>query len=653
MTTTKQITSYYIYPAIGIARVGNSKNEYLIAPEAPGQKEPTNPNSKTSTDIKYKDDDGKVKRQAARFRVYGLDEDGNVVDEVVNDENTSIEWRVHLANRKAINYQFNNAMDLGSISMESRLRNEDVTDWEKRKDKLLIDPRSRSIKGCNTEGEEYQFNSGTFYGTEIPLGELKTDEKGNLLVLGGFGHSANKLINTQAITFANNNGWHDDVSDGPVRATITIKGETFEAKPAMVAVTPPNFAPGIRGVVTMYDVVKNLFYEEEVIPQESHVSFWRDIYPIFERLVDNQAVNEGLYFMFGENSPGDFTNPKLSDQLADNSSDNLAFRKYIFDQFRDPECEVRKDALQPPYYGDAFSDFKDVPNINLSITKIQYQQMKDWADGNFTNEDYHWPTNIDEIPLSEQPAALTATTLLECLGGPFHPGIELTWFLRRLSMWNTKDSNDPMRLNIMSEDEEPRDDFGPILRPERALKEMFNTSGPGTLTRFMGVPWQTDEASCRSGYDPALYLPTPSFWSARVPNQVMSIRSLRRMEDKNLPTAQRLKHMDLRQDWLRFFAPGYQNQINGMVDSWHEIGIIKRQSVENHDKELGIPAEMWVESEVAERLTENDFSYKQLIAIENPHTPVKGERLNEICDILEKEADKDPENRQVFRRDER
>ena len=32
-----KITSYYIYPAIGIARVGNSKTEYYIGPETPNQ----------------------------------------------------------------------------------------------------------------------------------------------------------------------------------------------------------------------------------------------------------------------------------------------------------------------------------------------------------------------------------------------------------------------------------------------------------------------------------------------------------------------------------------------------------------------------------------------------------------------------------------
>lgn len=118
------ITQYYIYPAIGIARVGNSETEFYIGPEAPEQKIPT--------DFKYKDVEGKVKRQAARFRVYGLNAQGEVVKEITDSPDVKIEWQVHLANRKAINYQFNNAMDLGSLSIDSKLRNSDVTILEER-----------------------------------------------------------------------------------------------------------------------------------------------------------------------------------------------------------------------------------------------------------------------------------------------------------------------------------------------------------------------------------------------------------------------------------------------------------------------------------------------------------------------------------------
>ncbi|WP_373371904.1 LodA/GoxA family CTQ-dependent oxidase [Archangium lansingense] len=73
---------------------------------------------------------------------------------------------------------------------------------------------------------------------------MRTDDKGRLLVLGGFGQS-NSLDGSPPTTFANNEGWHDDTSDGPVRATVTIGDRVLEAEPAMVVVAPPNYGPGV------------------------------------------------------------------------------------------------------------------------------------------------------------------------------------------------------------------------------------------------------------------------------------------------------------------------------------------------------------------------------------------------------------------------
>ena len=57
-----------IYPAIGIARVGNSETEFYLAPEVPDP-----PRQEPGF---YRDATGALKRQAPRFRVYGLDADG-------------------------------------------------------------------------------------------------------------------------------------------------------------------------------------------------------------------------------------------------------------------------------------------------------------------------------------------------------------------------------------------------------------------------------------------------------------------------------------------------------------------------------------------------------------------------------------------------
>ena len=62
--SSTEIVSCCIHPGIGIARLGNSPNEFFIGPEAPGLTPfPTNG---------FKDASGCIKRQVARFRVYGL-----------------------------------------------------------------------------------------------------------------------------------------------------------------------------------------------------------------------------------------------------------------------------------------------------------------------------------------------------------------------------------------------------------------------------------------------------------------------------------------------------------------------------------------------------------------------------------------------------
>jgi L-lysine epsilon oxidase C-terminal domain len=240
------------------------------------------------------------------------------------------------------------------------------------------------------------------------------------------------------------------------------------------------------------------------------------------------------------------------------------------------------------------------------------------------------------------------------LGGPFHPGIELTWPLRVGSMWK-----EPFRLNLLPEGAEPRMDYGPSLTPEEALGPggVVESSGPGTLTWWMGVPWQTDEASCLSGYELGTYLSLPSFWAARVPNQVLSERSYRRVLDEALPAAQRMKHLFYRLDWLRYFGPDYETRINDNVAQWDKLGIVTPQDGPGDHAESGLPERMWVETELAEELTKSDPTWEQVrIAERIVQTPAE-----EVAEVpmrasaklaAEREEVPVPARRRVLRRDE-
>jgi hypothetical protein len=117
----------------------------------------------------------------------------------------------------------------------------------------MITPGPRSIAGPN--GSSF-FNTGLFQRTPVPLGEIQTDGSGHLLVLGGFGASSSPN-NAPLTTFANNDGWHDDVSHGPVTATVTLNGTKtpVQASGAWVICPPPRFAPPIFYIITLYNAL--------------------------------------------------------------------------------------------------------------------------------------------------------------------------------------------------------------------------------------------------------------------------------------------------------------------------------------------------------------------------------------------------------------
>jgi len=71
--------TYRIHPAVGIARLGDSPEAFCISPEKPAQLPiecDANGNAaKGDAPIKhFKDNKGRIKRQAARFQIFAYDE---------------------------------------------------------------------------------------------------------------------------------------------------------------------------------------------------------------------------------------------------------------------------------------------------------------------------------------------------------------------------------------------------------------------------------------------------------------------------------------------------------------------------------------------------------------------------------------------------
>jgi hypothetical protein len=581
MLNPSQVKSVAIHPGIGIARVGNATGEddYFFGPEVPGAG-PDAPGG-------FRDACGHLKRQAARFRIYATLQDDKVVE--ITAEDARIEWRVELANLKAGWYRFTTAMDLPrNLAVSCTRRNPyigltDVSDGFLKRAQLDIVPHPKKIEGVKRSGKDFVFGDGKFFDQEVYLGELRTDEAGRLIVLGGRGATGANPPDKTASTFANNDGWHDDISDGPVRATVTIGGQSFEAEPGYVVVTPPNYGPGLFGVLTMDDVAHEAFYAARFLDPPARPSFTKDIWPIFDRLSGNQWVNHGIFMLHGIGSPLDARNLDVVQHLADASAGAQPFRDAVFKLFRDPDAIKNPGPLTlPPFYGDGidYIDANFTPldtSADLTLTPTLQGLLRQWSEGDFDSDWTGFPVlpAFDDLPPAEQRGALDRANLYDLLGGPFHPGIELTWIMRRPSLWQA-----PYRLKIVPEGTRTRQNFGSELTPEICLSETGPLSevGAGALTRWLGVPWQTDAGSCASGgeYTPQYYLSSPSFWGARVPNQVLPQAALERLKDSTLDPAQRARHFDSRKPWYRLLDKrGGKNSAQAMIGQWPLLGIVQ------------------------------------------------------------------------------
>ena len=189
---------YKIFPAIGIARVGNAPERYYIGPET-YRGLPIMPDGSDFTEKDFRDDMGRLCRQAARFRVYRIENGKSEEVTLKTDGVKSMRWNVHLANKKPSWYTFVPAEGVNGYAPNHPMRNPDVDD----RHKLIIDAGPRHIEGPNCSGVHFnEASKPDDYPSNFPhgklqplgeaivtLGELRTDAEGRLLVLGGFGIS--------------------------------------------------------------------------------------------------------------------------------------------------------------------------------------------------------------------------------------------------------------------------------------------------------------------------------------------------------------------------------------------------------------------------------------------------------------------------------
>jgi hypothetical protein len=614
-----KITSAGIHPAIGIARIGDSATDYFIGPEVV-QPAPEKPGT-------YRDGSNALKRQAARFRIYGYNAAGEVVRELTAADAT-IEWTVHLVNRKAQWYQFQAALDIPeAVSMSVPLRNANFSD----RNALAIDPGPRSITGESVSGgAAHLFDTGKFKTTTVPLGEIRTDEAGRLLVLGGTGKSASPsgapvFKPKDPDSFNNADDWYDDTSDGPVTATVSIGGEAVPVVDASwVVVTPPNYAPDIVSWRTMYDELVDVYVQSGWMKVPDTLSFTNDILPILQRLSNLQWVNAGFATLYGRGCPMDFENDRFIARLATKPDPVtkvdpfVELRQVIFNNFRPPTPTVAEPVVWPhvwPWiYGDAFGSFPaNGPGNMLTMTTLQQTVLQRWVEGNY---EIDWPpaspppSSLDEVPLAEQPGMLDQAALHFCLADTFHPGCEMTWPMRHATMFSK-----PFRIRQRPQGT-PEPDYGPELNQQIALQVdgPLYAQGPGDITRWMALPWQGDTAFCRSGYNPEYDPYVPTFWAARVPNQVLTEEDYQTVMDTARPRAERLAAYNHRASWLRAIdgSSDVAEVMMRMIAEFGALGIVEARPGLKGDPDF--PETMFVETLGASHLKAAAMSLSQMMA---------------------------------------
>ena len=269
------MTEYEIHPAIGIARVGSSllgtDDGYFIGPEPGGSPPPH-----------YRDSAGDLKRQAARFRVFACQRDERrkllAAKELTLAAVKTVTWTVHLANRKGVARRQYGTRP----GFRNNAKGVDALDRA-----LIIDPGPRSV---SCPGERQLFDSGRFRTTAVRLGEMTMERDGRLVVLGGYGRSGSDpqepRLDIRTGHFADNDNWYDDISDGPLTATIELLDGTTVHGTAWVIVGPPDFAPGITNLVTLYDLLFDLAVKRGILAGPAdlgQVSFVRHVKPILDR----------------------------------------------------------------------------------------------------------------------------------------------------------------------------------------------------------------------------------------------------------------------------------------------------------------------------------------------------------------------------------
>lgn len=567
-----------IHPAIGVARVGNAQDRgsYFIGPEVPGHA-PLGEAPGTAVPP-YKTAAGEVKPQAARFRLWEYRViGGNLTPyrevNLATAGVANIAWRVHLANKKSSFHGFEGGEGEAREGTDplppAALRNASITDPAQRRSQLEFDFGPRSISGASAARQVFDLASRPAgYPATRPvtnpqqidyLGELRTDAAGRLIVVAGKGMTGYSTPTQPPMPhWANNDGWFDDIADGPVTATVTLStGQQVQmdvAGEAWVLCGPPDFAPGIPCSVTAYDLLIDMAVRKSAVILPTNDAAYAPggaLYKIREmraQFTPGAAVELPAYVpnFRDEILPilvaaynlwwvnGLVTNKHnslLSPSLGDPSARYANARQRVLSYMRPPLGAVGPTGPRTmpklmgddPYLGGLPDSVR-----NLSLTHVQYAMLARWANGAFSTTTAAPATAIT-------PHGLDRAALENCVGGAFYPGIEFGWQMRDPELFI-----EPFRITHTAE-------VGLVGQAPAPI-------GPGHFSRQMAVPWQADFNDCRNEGN-------YGWWPSQRPAQA-------------LPTATATRRLDWARPTNRFEGGNVESTHEDMVKHWSRFGFV-------------------------------------------------------------------------------
>jgi hypothetical protein len=550
--------TYAIYPAIGIARLGASK-EFFIGPE-PDMDEAAYDDialvrvRRKPLEPSLRDAGGALKRQAVRFRILKLEfnDTGQPVSCRQIDANTagvaSIAWTVRLANRKAYGRNF----------LSPGTRNSAVTN--DRAKRLILDSGKQTISG---PGQSMELSGFFFEEVEVVLGEIATDDRGRLSVVGpeadtgyvlatGERRPLSDLTPDDVRNEIDNDHWFDNTGDGPVTARITFSDGSAPvdlggATGAWAIVAPFDFAPEIESFVTLYDIAYQAAVElgKRPDPTNEATEFWTHVFPVLRRSRDYRWVNSAA--MRGEmknrhttwREGSGHTDPALLKELADPAhtdpqpgKSGMSWRGMLMSRLRDPlKRTLPVEPAMPRLHSDDRPD--SLNGAVLPLTAYQYDHLLKWSKNSFTAGDA--PAAGEEMtyaPRMHAWEALTRVALDAGSGGPFYPGIEAAAAIAE------------------------RESYLDAFRIDAA------TVRAGGLTERLAVPWQADFLACEWDGDSA-------WWPATRPDMAFT-------DPDNGGDEWQKVSLGWIAEEMRRWDRGVNNALK-LVRVWHKLGIVRRR----------------------------------------------------------------------------